>query len=141
MNKGFDFPLLTPSEINLKVAGWVLLLCVALILLIYFIYKRYIRFKKQQELLEELEIRDYESMESNTITDLVKRYTLNEPIEILYSLRLFDELAEKEMERVLGSSLSSESKNQYVDLLYRIRQKTYFPMDFSYHMESKVEES
>ena len=142
MNKEMlDIQMFKPSDINLEVAAWVILLCAALILFIFLAYKRYLRFKKEQELLEELVVRDFESMESSTITNLVKRYTVNEPIEILYSLRLFDELAEKEMTRVLGSALSSESKTQYVDMLYRIRQKTYFPSEFSFHTTSELKES
>ncbi|RJP23651.1 MAG: hypothetical protein C4527_19910 [Candidatus Omnitrophota bacterium] len=142
MNKELlDIQMFKPSDINLEVAAWVILLCAALILFIFLAYKRYLRFKKEQELLEELVVREFESVESSTITDLVKRYTVNEPIEILYSLRLFDELAEKEMTRVLGSALSSESKTQYVDMLYRIRQKTYFPSEFSFHAASDLKES
>ncbi len=139
-NKSFDVPFLTPTDVNLDVMIWALGICVVLITFIIVAYKRYQRFKKEQELIEEMEVREFENQESSTITDLVKRYTVNEPVEILYSLRLFDELAEKEMTRVLGSSLSSDSKKKYVDLLYRIRQKTYFPSEFHHEQQLKAPE-
>ena len=124
---GFAKAYTDPTTASPEALLTTLLIIVALIIVFIFLYKKYVYYKKQKIFLEELETLDLGSVESDTLTKLVKRYALNEPVAILYSLRLFDELAEKEMARVLGSPLSSDSKTKYVDMLYRIRQKTYFP--------------
>jgi len=116
-----------PQSVSPELLITALLIFIAVVLVTLFLYRKYMNYKKTKLFLEELEVLELGRVESNTLTTLVKRYALNEPVEILYSLRLFDELAEKEMARVLSSPLSSDSKTQYVDLLYRIRVKTYFP--------------
>jgi hypothetical protein len=57
----------------------------------------------------------------------VKQYAMQEPVQILLSLRMFDELACQEISRVLGSSGSTTAKNRFVQMIYDIRKKTYFP--------------
>ncbi len=132
MNKNFfDVSFFQSNSANLETIIFLVLGCTLFCVAVFFIYKKYMRFKKEQELQEEMELRDFESVESSTVNDLVKRYKMNEPINIMYSLKLFDELAQKEMSRVLSSPLSSQSKTQYVDLLYRIRQKMYSPSEMS----------
>lgn len=61
------------------------------------------------------------------LSDLVHRYMMKEPCEALASLPLFDELAQKEIQRVLSSPGSSESKEDFVKRIYEIRQKAFFP--------------
>ncbi len=97
------------------------------IVAVVFVSYRYKRWKKHQRFVAELSQLALEDKEGNTLIDLVKRYAMDEPVEVLYSLRVFDQLAEKEMCRVLGLQGSQEAKQQYIDLLYSIRQKTYFP--------------
>ena len=63
--------------------------------------------------------------QETTLADMVKRYAMNEPVRILYSQRLFDDLACKEMQRILASAGSAEAKEQFIDALYEIRAKTY----------------
>ncbi|HPA45017.1 MAG TPA: hypothetical protein PLG59_06270 [bacterium] len=98
-----------------------------LIVIIVFANYRYRRWKKHQRFVAELNQLALGDKEGNTLIDLVKRYAMDEPVEVLYSLRAFDALAEKEMCRILGLQGSQETKQQYIDLLYSIRQKTYFP--------------
>ncbi|MBZ0258874.1 hypothetical protein K8I31_22620 [bacterium] len=99
--------------------------CIVLIVAIIYIHKRYMRYIKEREFLEEMQTLEMEQTESDTLFSLVRRYALNEPVDILYSQRLFDELAVKEISRVLGSPLSKENKTKFVNLIYNIRQKTY----------------
>jgi len=115
-----------PTDVPVDLLFGLLLGMTLIVLAILYIHRRYAYFKKVQILQEEMELLQLENNESQTLESLVKRYTLNEPVEILYSLRLFDELALKEMGRILGSPLSQDSKKKYIDLLYMIRQKTYF---------------
>lgn len=99
--------------------------CIVLIVAIVFIHKRYQRYIKERQFKEEMQTLEMEPNESDTLFNLVRRYALNEPVDILYSQRLFDELAVKEISRVLGSPLSKENKSKFVTLIYNIRQKTY----------------
>lgn len=99
--------------------------CIVLIVAIIYIHKRYMRYVKEREFMEEMQTLEMEPNESDTLFSLVRRYALNEPVDILYSQRLFDELAVKEISRVLGSPLSKENKTKFVNLIYNIRQKTY----------------
>ena len=101
-------------------------LALVVVALLYASY-RYKRWKKHQRFIEELNQLSLEENEGTTLIGLVKRYAMEEPVEVLYSLRVFDDLAEKEMCRILGLQGSQETKQQYIDLLYKIRQKTYFP--------------
>ncbi|MDP8246352.1 MAG: hypothetical protein P9L94_19870 [Candidatus Hinthialibacter antarcticus] len=99
--------------------------CILLIVLVIFLHKRYMRYVKEREFLDEISTLEMEQSESDTLLSLVRRYALNEPVDILYSQRLFDELAVKEISRVLGSPLSKENKTKFVNMIYNIRQKTY----------------
>ncbi len=116
----------TPTEIPIQSILVIVIVLSLIILIIFMVYRRYIRFKKLQSFHDEMDLMQFENNESKTLDDIVKRYALNEPVEILYSLRLFDEMAEKEMARILSSSMPSKGKNKYIDLLYQIRHKTYF---------------
>ncbi|MEW6237371.1 MAG: hypothetical protein AB1656_23920 [Candidatus Omnitrophota bacterium] len=116
-----------PTDVPVELLFWFLIGITLAVLAILYICRRYAYFKKVQILQEEMKALELENGESQTLESLVKRYMLNEPVEILYSLRLFDDLALKEMGRILGSPLSQESKKKYIDMLYLIRQKTYFP--------------
>jgi hypothetical protein len=123
--KGFGFEWITPTgnpTVILAVMAGVAVLISLLVVASYHLR----RWQRHRRFLQELNLFALEENEGSTLIDLVKRYATDEPVEVLYSLRMFDELAEKEMNRVLGLQGSRESKQQYIDLLYAIRQKTYF---------------
>ncbi|MBI1386933.1 MAG: hypothetical protein GC154_00610 [bacterium] len=119
-------PMWKTQDVSGEAIVTVLLIAVCLIGLIIFVHRRYVRYKKERQFIDELETMEMGQTESDTLFNLVRRYALNEPVDILYSVRLFDELAVKEIERVLASPLSSDSKSKFVNLIYSIRQKTYF---------------
>ena len=61
------------------------------------------------------------------MASLVKRYQVGEPVQILYSAKLFDDLATAEMRRILASQGSAEAKEKFINSLYEIRTRTYHP--------------
>lgn len=87
---------------------------------------RYRRFKLFQEFNQEMTLLELGQDEESTLTRIVKRYSLKEPVSVLFSLRLFDELASKEIARVLGSPGSASQKQEFINIVYEIRKKTYF---------------
>ncbi len=95
-------------------------------LIIYSVY-RYRRFKRYQEFVAEMKQFQLDEEQENTLAQMVKSYALEEPVEILLSLRKFDELAQKEIAKVLGSTGSVDAKKKFINLVYDIRRKTYFP--------------
>lgn len=111
-----------PTLILAALAGAAVL--VALLLLASHYYRRWQRHRRFLQELNELALEESEGL---ALIGLVKRYAMDEPVQVLYSLRAFDQLAEKEMKRVLSVQGSREGKQQYIDMLYTIRQKTYFP--------------
>ncbi len=99
-----------------------LLLLVCLIIYLSYCYQRFKKFKAFEAEMNMLELGHEQE---DTLSMMVKRHALNEPVQILYSLRTFDEMATKEINRILASPGSSASKQKFVDLIYDIRQKTY----------------
>lgn len=95
-------------------------------LIVYASY-RYKRYKKMQEFSDEMAQVGLSSEEESTLTNLVKQYAMQEPVQVLLSLRMFDEMACQEISRVLGSSGSTTAKDRFVQMIYDIRKKTYFP--------------
>ena len=91
---------------------------------IYCVY-RYQRWRKHQAFVSELQQLGLNTEQEGTFGDIVKRYKMKDPVEILYSLRMFDGMASEEMLRVLGSSGSQSAKEEFIDTLYDIRQVTY----------------
>lgn len=106
---------------------WILLGLAGLIGLIIYASYRYKRYKCMQEFSDEMAQVGLSSEEESTLTNLVKHYAMQEPVQVLLSLRMFDELACQEISRVLGSSGSTIAKNRFVQMIYDIRKKTYFP--------------
>lgn len=109
--------------------GVTLIICLALYL--SYRYKWFVKFKRLKEEMESLELNP---VEENILNGMIKRYRLNEPVDLLMSLPLFDELAEKEMRRVLKTPGSSTAKQSYIELVYEIRQRTFFP-DWSHQQD------
>lgn len=125
MPKGFDIKWMTPTgdpQLIVTVLMTIAAIVVALVIGAHY----YRRWRKHRRFTDELNQFALEEDEGSTLVGLVKRYATDEPVEILYSLRAFDELAEKEMKRILGVQGSQEAKQRYIELLYTIRQKTYF---------------
>lgn len=100
----------------------------------------YQRFRKFQQFRDEIVSLELDEEQENTFVELIKRYALNEPVDVLMSIRLFDELAAQEIERILGSSGSTQSKQRFVNMIYEIRRKTFFP-DTSPETEQETQDT
>jgi hypothetical protein len=87
----------------------------------------YSRWKKFKEFETEMKTLDLEPEIEETLANMVKRYSKNEPVKVLFSSRTFDEIASNEIKRVLASPVSAEIKGEYIDRIYQIRTKTYNP--------------
>lgn len=90
---------------------------------IYFFFKRY---KKLEEFKNELQSLGLGDEGESTLVDMVKRYAMKEPLDILMSVKTFDQMAIQEIERVLASAGSSKAKQKFINLIYEIRLKTYY---------------
>lgn len=88
---------------------------------------KYQWFQKISRFRDEMHALEFGADDEELMSDLVRRYMMKEPCEALASLPLFDELAQKEIQRVLSSPGSSESKEDFVKRIYEIRQKAFFP--------------
>jgi hypothetical protein len=100
---------------------------VSITLAILFGVYRYNRWQKFKEFETEMKSLDLENEQEGALSEMVKRYSMDQPISILYSARLFDEMASVEIKRILSSSASAEQKQDYIDKVYSIRAKTYHP--------------
>jgi len=121
---------LEPDIILQCLVGVIFIIGLALIL--NYKYKWFLKIRRLKEEMDYLELNP---VEENVLTGMIRRYRLNEPVDLLLSLPLFDELAEKEMRRVLKTPGSSTAKQNYIELVYEIRQRTFFP-DWSQHQET-----
>lgn len=106
--------------------GIMVSLAVLIGLLIYGTY-RYQRWKRYMEFEEEMKTLDLDSDSEGTLAGMVKRFNMDEPVNILFSVRLFDEMAANEIMRVLASPGSTQAKQSFIDSIYKIRTKTYHP--------------
>ncbi|MDP8245261.1 MAG: hypothetical protein P9L94_14350 [Candidatus Hinthialibacter antarcticus] len=88
---------------------------------------KYQWFQKISRFRDEMHSLQLGAADEALLSDLVRRYMMKEPSEALASLPLFDELAQKEIQRVLSSPGSSEAKEDFVKRIYEIRQKAFFP--------------
>lgn len=117
----------TPTETDpvtlLSVVGGI----VTFIMLIVFGAYQFKKWKQFKTFEDEMRSLDLDPQQEGTFADMVKRYSMDEPVNILYSPRLFDEMASSEMLRVLGSQGSAKAKQQFIDTVYKIRVKTYNP--------------
>lgn len=126
MDHLFATKLWNPSELSPFFIVFSIVLSSILIGLFPYFLRRYTLRMNELRFREQIGNLELEREDSNILWDLVHRYTLNEPVQILHSLPLFDELAQKEMVRVLSHPSSSRAKMQYIDHLYGLRQKMYF---------------
>ncbi len=126
MDTIFSVKVWNPSEVS-PVFLLVILFSTALAFILFPVFLRqYRHYLQTMRFREEMDAMDLRREDSNILWELVQRYALNEPVKILYSLPLFDELAQKEMVRVLSHPCSSHAKMHYIDHLYGLRQKMYF---------------
>lgn len=98
---------------------------VAFVAVFTFATYQYHKWKRYQQFVGEMKTLNLEPEEEGTLADMVKRYSMDEPVKILYSQRLYDEMASDEMIRILSSQGSADLKSDYIDSLYEIRHKTY----------------
>jgi hypothetical protein len=101
--------------------GGVALIVFILVLLTYYYQNR----RRYLVLEDEVKSLDLDNESEMTLVGMVKRFTRNEPITILSSERLFDEMASREILRVLSSPASSRDKQRFIDVVYKIRKRTY----------------
>lgn len=122
---GFDF--YTVAKVDTKIVLTVLGGITTLAFLIIYGTYRYQRWCKFKEFENEMKSLDLNPDQEGTLGDMVRRYQIGEPVQILYSPKLFDDLATAEMRRILGSQGSVETKQKFIDAIYDIRTKTYHP--------------
>lgn len=120
-------PVFKNTAISTEVFISVLVILAILTLVCTFGAHYYRKFKKIQEFKDELTQLELDQDQENAMVELIKRYAMNEPVEILMSVRLFDEMAAKEINRILASSGSSSAKQNFVNMVYDIRKKTFYP--------------
>ncbi len=97
------------------------------IIAIVYLAIKYKKWKKFKVFEEELKTLDLDPDTEGTMAGMVKRYAMDEPVQVLCSARLFDEMATSEMLRVLGSPASIKLKEEFIDTVYSIRKRTYHP--------------
>ncbi|MBI1387487.1 MAG: hypothetical protein GC154_03460 [bacterium] len=112
---------------------------VTLIFLVIFGAYRFQKWKRYKEFETEMKSLDLGTQMEGTFAEMVRRYSMDEPVNILYSPRLFDEMASTEMVRVLGSAGSVKAKQEFIDTVYKIRIKTYHPDWHGEMAEKKAE--
>lgn len=112
-----------PMEQLLPVLG---IIAVAIIGIIVGVHQ-FKRWKKFREFEDEMKVLDLNPDQEGTLASMVKRISMDEPVQILFSPRLFDEMASTEIVRVLGSPGSAKAKQEFIDKVYQIRTKTYHP--------------
>lgn len=122
-----DFPMFDPRPMDptlllAAVAGFAVLFCG----LIYgtHLYNRWKRYKTFED---EMKALDLNGGDETALAGMVKRFEMEEPVNVLLSPRLFDEMAVREIQRVLASPGSPHSKQRFIDAIYRIRLRTYHP--------------
>jgi len=102
MDTIFSMKVWNPSEVSpVFLVLFLFTTGLAFVLFPYFL-RQYRHYLQAIRFREEMDAMDLKREDSNILRELVQRYALNEPVKILYSLPLFDELAQKEMVRVLA---------------------------------------
>ncbi len=126
--EGFVMPkFLTPTEIDPEVLFWLIGSLTVIIAVIVFMSYRYNRWVKYKEFESEMKALDLDTGSEGTLAEMVRRHSLNEPVNVLFSASLFDEMASQEIRRILGGSAPAQQKQEQIDTLYHIRTKTYHP--------------
>ena len=121
----FKVKFLTAQTVDPKIIFSILGGVVAVLALGVYISYRYQKWRSHQAFVGEMQQLGLNPEQEGTFGDLVKHYKMKDPVEILYSLRMFDEIAAQEMAQVLGSPGSQSAKEAFIETLYEIRQVTY----------------
>lgn len=131
----FGFSFITNSPVNSATVLWFLFGLVVVITV--FMYGSYWiqRRRKQLAFLSEMVTLGLNANQEGTLASIVKRYRMHEPVSLLLSEKLFDEMATREMVRILGSQAPADTKEKYIQELYAIKQRTY-NHDFSRNGEA-----
>ncbi|MBZ0257160.1 hypothetical protein K8I31_13925 [bacterium] len=122
-----QFEFFNNSSYSIEVFFYMLLTASVVIAAVVYGNNKYQWFQKINRFRHEMHALELGAADEELLSDLVRRYMMKEPCEALASLPLFDELAQKEIQRVLSSPGSSESKEDFVKRIYEIRQKAFFP--------------
>lgn len=101
-----------------------LILCVTIFIGINMLYAH---LRKVQRLEAKAGMLDLGDKEVAWVMKLSRAYKVKEPAKILCSMRLFDELAAKEIERILSTEGSNNNKDQTIHRIYEIRDKLFRP--------------
>lgn len=104
---------------------WILVIMALIIFGFVYGIHRYNKWKKFKLFEDEMKSLDLNPDDESAFSGMVKRFELEEPVNILMSARLFDEMATKEIEKVLGSAGSKSAKEKFIETIYRIRTRTY----------------
>ena len=121
----FNVKFLTAQTVDPAVIFGVLggiVLAIALGIYISYRYKKWCTHRTFNSEMQQLGLNPNQE---GTFGDLVKHYKMKDPVQVLYSLRMFDEMAALEIVRVLGSPGPISAKEDFIDALYEIRQITY----------------
>jgi hypothetical protein len=125
--QGLPVDVFKSSDVDPTFLVYILGGIVTLILVTIYGTYRYKKWKKFKEFESEMKSLDLAPEDEGTLADMVKRFSMDEPVNILFSARLFDEMASSEIKRVLGSPASAKLKQDFIDKVYMIRTKTYHP--------------
>ncbi|MFH1738101.1 MAG: hypothetical protein ABIH23_03775 [bacterium] len=123
----FGFKFMNPEQVNTDVLLYILSGIALLVFTIVYGSYRYNRWRRFKEFEDEMKSLDLNPEQEGTLGDMVRRYQVGEPVQILYSPKLFDDMATAEMKRILGSQGSAEAKEKFINAIYNIRTKTYHP--------------
>ncbi len=121
----FKFDFITPNALNATIIVWFFVIvaaCICVFTVGSYLWKRYL---KNREFRFEMQTLGLDTEQEGTLAAIVKRYRMDEPMSILLSEQIFDEMATREMVRILSSPASAEIKEKYIGELYDIRQRTY----------------
>jgi hypothetical protein len=88
----------------------------------FYIYQRR---KIYRQFIDQLKILGLDPKEEVTLKYMVKRYPYKKALQVLDSTRVFDDMASQEMIRIIRSEGSIESKEDFVDTVYKIRTNTH----------------
>ncbi len=120
-------PWTNPAEQQQHLATTLIMLGVlsVIILIILAINFQYLRWRRHSEFVSEIRSLKLDSDTESALSKVVKRFSLDDPKEVLASCELFDEMAVEEMKRILSTPGTVQSKTETIDALYKIRAKAY----------------
>ncbi len=98
-----------------------------LVVSVIFLSYRYQRWKRYNVFVEEMKSLQLDPDSEGTLAFMVKSQAMDEPVKVLMSAQKFDDMAQKEMVRVLGSEGSIQAKEAFINSVYKIRNTTYRP--------------